>query len=96
MDVGRDAVDYLAQAADHHFRYCIGEMIGLDRAQHEVHLAASVDPEGQEVTPARSVPYDTLVIAVGSTSNDFGTPGAKDSRSRWIQPTRQSGFTSGS
>src|SRR5215217_7172353 len=78
LDVGRDAVDYLAQAANHHFRYCIGEMIGLDRAQHEVHLAASVDPEGQEVTPARSVPYDTLVLAVGSTSNDFGTPGAKD------------------
>src|SRR5215210_4893564 len=78
MDVGRDAVDYLAQAADHHFRYRIGEMIGLDRAHREVHLAASHDAEGQEITPARSVPYDTLVIAVGSTSNDFGTPGAKD------------------
>ena len=24
------------------------------------------------------MPYDTLVIAVGSLSNDFGTPGAKD------------------
>jgi len=32
MDVGREAVDYLAQAADHCFRYRIGEMIGLDRA----------------------------------------------------------------
>jgi NADH:ubiquinone reductase (H+-translocating) len=78
MDVGRDAVDYLAQASDHHFRYCIGEMIGLDRAHGEVDLAASSDAEGNEITPARSVPYDTLVIAVGSTSNDFGTPGAKD------------------
>jgi NADH dehydrogenase len=27
--------------------------------------------------PARSLPYDTLVIAIGSQSNDFGTPGAK-------------------
>jgi NADH dehydrogenase len=78
MDVGRDAVDYVAQAYDHHFRYRIGEMIGLDRAHREVHLAASYDAEGSEVTPARSVPYDTLVIAVGSTSNDFGTPGAKE------------------
>ena len=80
MDVGRDAVDYLAQASDHHFRYRIGEMVGLDRAHREVHLAPSLDAEGQEVTPARAVPYDTLVMAVGSTSNDFGTPGAKELR----------------
>src|SRR5829696_6672888 len=78
MDVSRDAVDYLAQASDHHFRYRIGEMIGLDRAHREVHVSASTDAEGNEITPARSVPYDTLVIAVGSTSNDFGTPGAKE------------------
>ncbi len=78
MDVGRDAVDYLAQASDHYFRYRIGEMVDLDRAHREVHLAPSYDAEGHEVTPARAVPYDTLVIAVGSTSNDFGTPGAKE------------------
>jgi len=77
-DVGRDAVDYLAQASDHHFRYRIGEMIGLERANREVHLAPSHDAEGHEVTPARAVPYDTLVMAVGSTSNDFGTAGAKE------------------
>ena len=53
-------------------------MIGLDRAHREVHVAASHDAEGQEITPARSIAYDTLVIAVGSTSNDFGTPGAKE------------------
>jgi NADH:ubiquinone reductase (H+-translocating) len=78
MDVGRDAVDYLAQASDHHFRYRIGKMIGLNRAQREVYLAPSYDAEGHEITPARAVPYDTLVIAVGSTSHDFGMPGAKD------------------
>src|SRR4051795_2552675 len=78
MDIGREAVDYLAQEADHCFRYLIGEMIGLDRPRREVHVAASIDAEGHEITPARSVPYDTLVIAVGSTSNDFGTPGAKE------------------
>ena len=31
-----------------------------------------------EITPARSFQYDTLVMAVGSTSNDFGTPGVKE------------------
>ena len=78
LDVDREAVDYLAQAANHHFRYCIGEMIGLDRVRREVQLAPSFDTEGEEITPARSIHYDTLVIAVGSTSNDFGTRGAKE------------------
>jgi len=30
------------------------------------------------VTPQRSFPYDTLVIAVGSQSNDFNTPGVRE------------------
>ncbi|GJD98533.1 NAD(P)/FAD-dependent oxidoreductase [Methylobacterium isbiliense] len=78
MDVGHHAVDYLHHAHAHHFRYRIGQMTGLDRERREVRLAASHDAEGREVTPARAVPYDTLVIAVGSASNDFGTPGVKE------------------
>jgi NADH dehydrogenase len=50
-------------------------MIGLDRAAKEVHLAATLDDEGREITPPHSIPYDTLVIAIGSVTNDFGTPG---------------------
>jgi NADH dehydrogenase len=75
MDVGHHAVDYLAQAYQHHFRYRVGEMISLDRKKREVCLAPTFDEDGHEVTPARSLPYDILVIAVGSSSNDFGTPG---------------------
>jgi NADH dehydrogenase len=78
LDVGRDAVDYLAHASEHHFRYRIGEMIGIDRSRRQVHLGPTYDAEGEEITPARSISYDTLVIAVGSTSNDFGTPGAQE------------------
>lgn len=75
MDVGHHALNYLDHAHRHGFRYLIGEMTGLDRAGRRIHLAASQDPEGEEVTPKRSIPYDTLVVAVGSSSNDFGTPG---------------------
>ena len=75
MDLSAHEVDYLAQAHWHGFRYRIGEMTGLDRARREVHVAAVVDDEGQQVTPQRVFGYDTLVIAVGSNSNDFGTPG---------------------
>jgi NADH dehydrogenase len=71
-------VNYLAQAHWHGFRYRFGEMIGLDRASKEVHLAATFDEEGRQITPPRSVGYGTLVIAVGSVTNDFGTPGVAE------------------
>ncbi|MFA7307652.1 MAG: NAD(P)/FAD-dependent oxidoreductase [Hyphomicrobium sp.] len=78
MDTGRHELAYQAQGHWHGFRYRYGEMIGLDRANKRVHLAATHDEDGREITPDRWFPYDTLVIAVGSISNDFGTPGVKD------------------
>jgi NADH dehydrogenase len=78
MDPGEHELNYLAQAHWHHFRYRLGEMTGLDRTNNEVHLAAMQDDEGREITAPRSVHYDTLVIAIGSVSNDFGTPGVAE------------------
>jgi NADH:ubiquinone reductase (H+-translocating) len=78
IDPGEYEVDYLAQAYWHGFRYCFGEMIGLDRAAKKVRLAATFDDEGFEITPPRSVGYDTLVIAIGCVTNDFGTPGVAE------------------
>ncbi len=78
MDISRHELDYLAQAYWHGFRFRFGEMTGLDRARRLVHLAANIDEEGRLITPQRSVGYDTLVIAIGSVSNDFGTPGVNE------------------
>ena len=78
MDMGAHEVDYLAQSHWHHFRFRIGEMTGLDRERREVQVAPYLDDEGREVTPDRVFGYDTLVIAVGSQSNDFGTPGVAE------------------
>jgi NADH dehydrogenase len=78
MDMSAHEVGYLAQSHWHHFRYRIGEMVGLDRTRREVRVAPHVDDEGKQVTPQRVFGYDTLVIAVGSQSNDFGTPGVRE------------------
>ncbi|MFA5955187.1 NAD(P)/FAD-dependent oxidoreductase [Hyphomicrobium sp.] len=78
MDTGRHELAYQAQGHWHGFRYRYGEMIGLDRANKRVHLAATFDEDGREITPDRWFPYDTLIIAIGSISNDFRTPGVKD------------------
>jgi NADH dehydrogenase len=40
-----------------------------------VRVAPYLDADGREVTPDRVFGYDTLVLALGSLSNDFGTPG---------------------
>jgi NADH dehydrogenase len=78
MDLGEHEVDYLAQAHWHHFRYRIGEMTGIDRTAREVHVAAVFDDEGKQVIAERKFRYDTLAIAIGSLSNDFGTPGVAE------------------
>ncbi len=76
MDPSEHELNYLAQAHWHRFQYRYGEMIGLDRAKRAVLLAATFDEEGRQITPPRAIHYDTLVIAIGSVTNDFGTPGA--------------------
>jgi NADH dehydrogenase len=77
-DPDEHELNYLAQAHWHNFRYRLDEMIGLDRANKRVCLGAMQDEEGTEITPPRSFHYDTLVIAIGSVSNDFGTPGVAE------------------
>ncbi|MFN7276599.1 MAG: FAD-dependent oxidoreductase, partial [Betaproteobacteria bacterium] len=77
MDLNDHALDYLAQARWHGFEFQLGRMEGLDRAARRVWLAPLLDTEsGAQVLPRRAIGYDTLVIAVGSHTNDFGTPGA--------------------
>jgi NADH:ubiquinone reductase (H+-translocating) len=71
-------LNYIAQAHWHGFHYRIGEMVGLDRATKTVLLGPVLDDDGREIMPAGAVPYDTLVVAIGSITNDFGTPGAAE------------------
>lgn len=77
-DLDTHETDYLALSRWSNFTYRIGEMVGLDRARRLVHVAPYVDSEGDVVTPAQSIRYDTLVIAIGSLTNDFGTPGVRE------------------
>ncbi|MFB3090368.1 MAG: FAD-dependent oxidoreductase, partial [Gammaproteobacteria bacterium] len=70
-----DELDYLGQSHWHHFQFRLGRMDRLDRKRQEVSLAPTLDDEGNEYIPRRTFHYDTLVIAVGSTTNDFGIPG---------------------
>ncbi len=78
MDLDTHSLEYLAQAHWHHFRFRLGRMDGLNRTAREVFVAATQDEAGGELIPRRVIGYDTLVICVGSTANDYGTPGAAE------------------
>ena len=78
MSIHAHQLDYLAQARWHHFTFAQGALLSLDRTAREIGIDAVLDDEGYEILPARRLGYDTLVIAVGSESNDFGTPGVHE------------------
>ncbi len=78
MDIHAHQLDYLAQARWHHFTFALGGLAGIERQSRHIRVAPVADDEGQDILPARRIPYDTLVIAVGSESNDFGTPGVRE------------------
>lgn len=78
LNPDKDELDYLAQAHWHHFHFRLGRMDGIDRKKKEISLEPFIDPEGNEIIPRRFFSYDTLVIAVGSTINDFDIKGAKE------------------
>src|SRR5260221_9359415 len=78
LDVDVDSVEYLAHARAHHYRFRLGAMCGLNRDKRQIYVEATPDDDGRPLIPRRVLGYDTLVIAVGSEGNDFGTPGAKE------------------
>lgn len=78
MNPEKHELDYLAQAHWHHFKFRLGSMEGLDRAKREISISPNYDEDGVEVIPRRTFQYDTLILAVGSTTNDFGIKGARE------------------
>lgn len=78
LDINTDGVVYRAHSSIHGYQFQLGTMTGMDRERKVVYLEPLSDEEGKEVLPARELHYDQLVMAVGSVSNDFGTPGVAE------------------
>ena len=78
MDAGNDAVSYRAHARENGYTFNIGRVINIDRENKTVALAPLMDKENSEVLPQINLQYDLLIMAIGSTSNDFGTSGVKE------------------
>ncbi|MDR5883278.1 NAD(P)/FAD-dependent oxidoreductase [Caballeronia sp. LZ032] len=77
MDPFTQELEYAAQALWHGFEFQQGDLIGLDRANRRIRISALRDEEAGELLPERDLEYDTLVIAIGSTTHFFGVEGAQ-------------------
>ncbi len=73
-----DELSYMAQSYWHHFIFRLGRMDRLDRSKKVISLAPTLDEHGVEYIPRRSFSYDTLIIGVGSITNDFNIPGVRE------------------
>ena len=78
MDDGMDSLSYRAHGKNHHFSFEQGSITRINREQKYVELAPVYGQEGDMLVVARRIPYDYLVIAIGSKSNDFNTKGVAD------------------
>ncbi len=78
LDEGVDALSFLAHASKHHFSFQHGSVMDIDRQNKTITIAALRDEQGEVLVPERKLCWDTLVMALGSTSNDFNTPGVKE------------------
>lgn len=71
-------IDYSAQAAEHGFHFVCGEVEQVDRQRRLLHVGPWRAADGNEMQPARAIPYDRLVLAFGAVTNFYGTPGAAE------------------
>ncbi|WP_434762644.1 NAD(P)/FAD-dependent oxidoreductase [Vibrio fortis] len=78
LDEGVDALSYRAHAKNHYFDFQMGSLNDIDRERKVIALSELRDESGELLMPSRELEYDILVMAIGSTSNDFNTPGVRD------------------
>ncbi|ANA13184.1 MULTISPECIES: NAD(P)/FAD-dependent oxidoreductase [Acetobacter] len=70
-----DRITFISHAAAHGFRFCYGEIAGIDRAAKRLKLAPLEEEDHEVLLDERYLDYDVLIFAIGSRANDFGTPG---------------------
>ncbi|MEL6301342.1 MAG: NAD(P)/FAD-dependent oxidoreductase [Pseudomonadota bacterium] len=78
MNSYHDEASYLMLARKHKFNFILGRVVDIDTGEQCVRLEALQDDEGQEMVAAREFRYDTLIVAVGALSNDFGIQGVRE------------------
>lgn len=78
LDASIEEVGYRGHCHRWGYRFYHGELEGIDRVKRLVNLAPVRDLQGQVIGTRHAVPYDYLVLALGSVTNTFGTSGVEE------------------
>jgi NADH dehydrogenase len=78
LDIHQEGLSYQMLAHDNGFTFVYGPMTALDHDARRITVGAVRALDGEDILPERRIDYGSLVIAVGSTSNYFGVPGARE------------------
>jgi len=77
LDVHQEGVSYSILGRSNGFNFLLGELSAFDPAAKRLTLKAITDNDGQLLAPERAITFTYGVLAIGSGSNLFGTPGAE-------------------
>lgn len=76
LDIHQEGLSYQMLAHDNGFTFVYGALVGLDATAKRLRVGPVSSAGQEDVLPERSIDFSKLVIAVGSSANYFGVPGA--------------------
>jgi NADH dehydrogenase len=77
LDIHQEGLSYQMLAHDNGFTFVYGALTALDAGARRL-CVGPISADGALVLPPRTLEFDSVVIAIGSTSNYFGVPGARE------------------
>ena len=78
IDANLDEVGYRSHCHRWGYRFFLGTLENLDRQARTITIAPLLDDDGSQLIAAHTIRYDYLVLAIGSVTSDFGTPGVRE------------------
>ena len=78
LDTHEDQINYITHAHTHYFDFQLGKLTALDRKAQTITLMYQPIHDSSQPTSERILPYDILVIAIGSISNNYKIPGTDE------------------
>lgn len=77
LDVHQEGISYSILGRSNGFNFLLGELTAFDPAAKRLTLKPITDADGRLLAPERTITFTFGVLAIGSGSNLFGTPGAE-------------------
>lgn len=78
MNPNDEETNYFAHAAKHHYEFIAGRLEQVKNKTKTIHLKKTIGSKLAASPEQFELSYDTLILAVGSVSNDFNTAGVNE------------------